>query len=81
MDTEPGETTKSFEISPGTRVSHVKLRVYSIERSLLFYEGLLGFNLLRKTDESALLSAGESDIGSYLIHLSKVGREHRLIFS
>ena len=74
-----GETTKSFEISPGTQVSHVKLRVHSIERSLLFYEGLLGFKLVSKTDESALLSAETSDDGSYLIHHSKVGREHRLI--
>jgi catechol 2,3-dioxygenase len=74
-----GETTKSFEISPGTQVSHVKLRVHSIERSLLFYEGLLGFKLVSKTDESAQLSAEGSDDVSYLIHLSKVGREHKLI--
>ena len=53
--------------------------MYSIERSLLFYEGLLGFKLLSKTDESALLSAEGSDDGSYLIHLSKVGKEHRII--
>jgi catechol 2,3-dioxygenase len=74
-----GETTKSFEISPATQVSHVKLRVHSIERSLLFYEGLLGFKLVSKTDESAQLSAEGSDDVSYLIHLSKVGREHKLI--
>jgi catechol 2,3-dioxygenase len=74
-----GETTKSFEISPGTQVSHVKLRVHSIERSLLFYEELLGFKLVSQTDESAQLSAEGSDDVSYLIHLSKVGREHKLI--
>jgi catechol 2,3-dioxygenase len=55
--------------------------VYSIERSLLFYEGLLGFKLVSKTDENALLSAEGSDAGSYLIHLSKVGKDHRLIES
>ena len=79
MNTGSGETTKSFQISPGAQVSHVKLRVYSIERSLLFYEGLLGFKLLSKTDDSALLSAEVSDDGSYLIHLSKVGGDHRVI--
>jgi catechol 2,3-dioxygenase len=73
-----GVTTKSFEISPGTQVSHVKLRVHSIERSLLFYEGLLGFRLVSKTDENALLSAEGRDDGSYLIHLSNVG-DNRLI--
>jgi catechol 2,3-dioxygenase len=55
--------------------------VYSIERSLLFYEGLLGFKLVSKTDENALLSAEGSDAGSYLIHLSKVGKDYRLIES
>ena len=79
MNTGSGETTKSFQISPGAQVSHVKLRVYSIERSLLFYEGLLGFKLLSKTDDSALLSSEGSDDGSYLIHLSKVGGDHRII--
>ena len=66
---------KLFEISPATKISHVKLRVYSIERSLLFYEELLGFKAVKKTDESALLSAD----GDCLIHLSKVGKKHRLI--
>ena len=47
MNSGSGVTTKSFEISPGTQISHVKLRVHSIERSLLFYEGLLGFKLVR----------------------------------
>ena len=53
--------------------------MHSIERSLLFYEALLGFKLVSKTDESALLSAEGRGDGSYLIHLSKVGRDHRLI--
>lgn len=73
---------KSFVISPATSVSHVKLRVYNIERSLRFYKGLLGFKLVRKTNSDAYLSVGgigESVDGDYLIHLTQGGKEYRLI--
>lgn len=65
------EATKQFEISPNTKVSYVKLRVYDIQRSLNFYSKLLGFSLIRKTsDDNVLLSAYGND--DFLIHLSKV---------
>ena len=40
---------EAFEISPRTSVAHVKLRVYDIQRSLDFYEQLLGFKTIGKT--------------------------------
>jgi catechol-2,3-dioxygenase len=32
-----------------TNVAHIKLRVYDIERSLNFYERILGFSSIRKS--------------------------------
>lgn len=41
---------------------------------------MLGFELIGKTsDENVLLSAKASGDGSYLIHLSKVNNEHRIV--
>ncbi|MGG6459993.1 MAG: VOC family protein [Candidatus Eiseniibacteriota bacterium] len=39
---------ESFEISPRTSIAHVKLRVNDIQRSLDFYEQLLGFELVER---------------------------------
>ena len=39
-------TGKAFEISPRTSVAYVKLKVNDIQRSLDFYEQLLGFELI-----------------------------------
>jgi catechol 2,3-dioxygenase len=78
MSNRSNETSKRFEISPGTKVAHIRLRVCNMQRSLNFYSRLLGFNLIRKTsDENVLLSA--YGIDNYLIHLSKVSNEHRII--
>jgi catechol 2,3-dioxygenase len=69
-------TGEAFEISPRTSVAHVKLRVYDIQRSLDFYEQLLGFKTIGRTsDENAFLSTEGSDNQHYLIHLSKVDNE------
>jgi catechol 2,3-dioxygenase len=69
-------TGEAFEISPRTSVAHVKLRVYDIQRSLDFYEQLLGFKTIGRTsDENAFLSVDEGDHQHYLIHLSKVDNE------
>jgi len=73
------ETGESFEISPRTSVAHVKLRVNDIQRSLDFYEQLLGFERVGKvTDENAFLSAYGNGNEKYLIHLSKVVSEHTI---
>ena len=47
------------EIDPGTRIGHVHLKVANLERSLAFYQGVLGFSVtLRVGDSAAFLSAG-----------------------
>ena len=72
-------TGKAFEISPRTSVAYVKLRVNDIQRSLDFYEQLLGFELIGKvSDENAFLSASGNGNEKYLIHLSKVVNEHTI---
>ena len=71
-------TGEAFEINPRTNVAHVKLRVYDIQRSLDFYEQLLGFNTIGRTsDENAFLSVDGSDHQHSHIHLSNVDDHHR----
>jgi catechol 2,3-dioxygenase len=75
------ETGESFEISPRTSVAHVNLRVNDIQRSLDFYEQLLGFERVGKvSDENAFLSAYGNGNGNkkFLIHLSKVANEYTI---
>ena len=46
-------------IDPGTRIGHVHLKVADIERSLAFYCGVLGFELMQRLgSEAAFVSAG-----------------------
>jgi catechol 2,3-dioxygenase len=46
-------------IDPGTRIGHVHLKVADIERSLAFYCGVLGFQLMaRYGTQAAFFSAG-----------------------
>ena len=45
-------------IDPRVDIGHVHLRVADLDRSLAFYEGLLGFELQTRTDWGAFLSAG-----------------------
>lgn len=46
-------------IHPGTRIGHVHLKVANIERSLSFYVGVLGFDLITTyNDKAAFISAG-----------------------
>ena len=50
-------TTKP--IDPGVRIGHVHLKVADIERSLAFYCGVLGFQLMaRYGTQAAFFSAG-----------------------
>lgn len=49
----------SSPIDPGTRIGHVHLKVADIERSLGFYLGVLGFELMARIgDQAAFFSAG-----------------------
>ncbi len=46
-------------IHPGVRIGHVHLKVANIERALLFYVGVLGFELISTySDQAAFISAG-----------------------
>jgi len=50
---------ESYRIPPQTRIGHIHLKVSNIERSLGFYCGLLGFDLItRHGPEAAFISAG-----------------------
>ena len=73
------ETGEPFQLSPRTSVAHVKLRVNDIQRSLDFYEQLLGFERVGKvSDENTFLSAYGNENKKFLIHLSKVANEHTI---
>ena len=49
----------SNAIDPEVRIGHVHLKVADIERSLAFYCGILGFELMaRMGDQAAFISAG-----------------------
>jgi catechol 2,3-dioxygenase len=49
----------TYTIPPQTRIGHVHLKVGDLERSLTFYCGLLGFELMvRYGQEAAFISAG-----------------------
>jgi catechol 2,3-dioxygenase len=52
-------TALDAPIDPGTRIGHVHLKVADIERSLGFYCGVLGFELMQRFGTSAaFVSAG-----------------------
>ena len=49
----------TYSIPPQTRIGHVHLKVSSIERSLKFYQELLGFQVTQRYGDSAVfISAG-----------------------
>ena len=53
------ETRLDNPIDPGTRIGHVHLKVAEIERSLAFYCGVLGFQLMQRYGAgAAFISAG-----------------------
>ena len=46
-------------IDPGVRIGHVHLKVADLERSLAFYCGVLGFQVMQRLgDQAAFISAG-----------------------
>lgn len=58
----------------------MRLNVYSIERSLHFYQDLLGFQLIGKPSvDNAILSTIGSNNKDYLLQLSRVDTPHRVI--
>jgi catechol 2,3-dioxygenase len=54
-----GSSAKSNPIDPGVRIGHVHLKVADVERSLEFYCGVLGFELVQRMGrDAAFVSAG-----------------------
>ncbi len=50
----------SYKLPAGTHIGHVHLKVSELERSLDFYHGLLGFEIMQRYgDQAAFLSAGD----------------------
>jgi len=48
-----------YHIPPETRVGHIHLKVSDLERAIEFYSGVLGFEVMvRSGDSAAFLSAG-----------------------
>lgn len=48
-----------YTVPPQTRIGHVHLKVADLDRSLAFYQGLLGFQLMQKYGtQAAFISAG-----------------------
>jgi len=50
--------TTAYVIPAATSIGHVNLKVADLDRSLAFYQGILGFELIRRLDEAAFVSAG-----------------------
>jgi catechol 2,3-dioxygenase len=49
----------SYQVPAGTNIGHIHLKVADIDRSLAFYQGVLGFDLVVRMGESAaFVSAG-----------------------
>ena len=45
-----------FHTKPTTFVGHVKIKVENLERSLTFYQDVLGFDILERTNSTAILT-------------------------
>jgi catechol 2,3-dioxygenase len=56
-------------IDPGVRIGHVHLKVANIERSLAFYCGVLGFELMQKLGPEGAPSAVFISAGGYHHHI------------
>ncbi len=48
----------SYKIPTATCIGHVHLKVADIDRSLAFYQGVLGFDLMHRMPDAAFISAG-----------------------
>ena len=48
----------SHPIHPQTRIGHVHLKVADLDRAVAFYSGVLGFDVMQRSDSAAFLSAG-----------------------
>ncbi|MEQ6391150.1 VOC family protein [Bacillaceae bacterium S4-13-58] len=47
----------TFHLRPATFINHVTLKVQDLDRALQFYQNVIGFKVLKKTDSEAKLTA------------------------
>src|ERR1700684_4453233 len=53
------QSSKPYVAHPGVRIGHVHLKVSNLERSIEFYSGILGLQIMQRMgDSAAFLSAG-----------------------
>lgn len=49
---------QNYKIPTGTSIGHIHLKVANLERSLDFYHGVLGFDIITRRAGAAFISAG-----------------------
>jgi catechol 2,3-dioxygenase len=72
-----GERNSTFEIHPAARIGYVSLNVSDIQRSLEFYQSLLGFSKVQKkssTSDRVFLSSDETHSSAPMLELVQVGQ-------
>ncbi|WP_249436002.1 hypothetical protein [Paenibacillus sp. Marseille-Q4541] len=67
----------TYSIHPNTKLGEVKLRVSNLERSLLFYENIVGLKVLSRSRENSV--ALTADGVSPLVILERSRMRNRLL--
>ena len=70
VDTARGIRPKGYRLPEATRLGRVRLQVADLERSLAFYENVLGFRAIRRTDDSVSLGPHGED--REIVHLHQL---------
>jgi catechol 2,3-dioxygenase len=67
---------RDFTISPGAKIGYVSLNVSDIQKSLKFYQSILGFRLIQKksTADKVYLSSGETQSSVPMLELVQAGQ-------
>jgi catechol 2,3-dioxygenase len=66
--TEVGIAPSGYRLPAGIRLGRVKLQVADLERSLAYYERVLGFRVLRRSGSDAVLAAHGDDTPLVELH-------------
>ncbi len=59
-------------INPKLKIDHIHLKVSNLEKSLKFYQFILGFKIVRQESKTAFLSSGNKNSSFYLIALTEL---------